>query len=468
MFQKLAGFLCVVFVFSGLSFAQDTVKLDVVMNFYNNKSAVDVKNAVLIKNRFGSKVQLNVIPFVVWNSKTKNLLSQFGQADFEESKTYLAVKNNYPSNVNDYLLATMNGSNWQEASVYAGLSPKKVRSISQKNGDTYMKKEYDFLQAKKIKNNSTILINSKVYTGDRDLSSLMTHINSQLSKDKRIYISKDKIKFRMYVVEHETLPQGKEDKQLTQNISQYVKMQADVERVPYSKAMRKFKGIDIDFLPLYIIEKDVNITSLFETSIQRGTATETDKYIVLGKSTREGVFAGRDRKENLLEIFVMSQCPYGVMAENAVIASLNEGTFPKDVKVRIRYIASENGDGFNSLHGQPEWEENVRQLIIQDLYPDKFYKYLFHRNKEYQTDKWQDAAKKAGINPAKVTKDFERGKDLLRADIKYSDSYGASASPTLLWEGQLLTNMRDITKLEKFKNFNPQASPDKAPTGSCG
>ncbi len=468
MLKKLAGFLCVVFIFTGFSFAQDSVKLDVIMNFYNNKSAVDVKNAVLIKNRFGDKVELNVVPFMVKNDKTKKLLSQFGQADFEESKTYLAVKNNYPVNTNNYLLAMMSGSNWQEASVYAGLSPKKVRSISQKNGDTYMQKEYDFLQAKSIPNGSTILINSKLYTGDRDLTSLMNHINSKLSKDKRIFVSKDKIKFNMYVVEHETLSQGKEDKQLTQNISQYLKMQAEVRRVPYSSALRKFKGIDMDFLPLYIIEKDENINPFFETAIQKGMASETDKYIVLGKSTRQGVFAGRDRKENLLEIFVMSQCPYGVMAENAVIASLNEGTFPKDVKVRIRYIASENGDGFNSLHGQPEWEENVRQLIIQEMYPEKFYKYLFHRNKEYQTDKWQDAAKKAGINPAKIEKEFERGKDLLRADVKYSDSYGASASPTLLWEGQLLTNMRDITKIEKFKKFNPQASPDKAPAGSCG
>lgn len=468
MLKRLAGFLCTIFVFSGLSFAQDTVKLDVVMNFYNNQSASDVKNAVLIKNRFGDKVELNVIPFMVKNNKTKNLLSQFGKPDFEESKKYLVVKNNYPAQTNDYLLAMMSGSNWQEAAVYAGLSPKKVKSLAKKNGDKYMQEEYDFLRTKSIPNGTTILINSKIYKGQRDLSSMMTHVNSKLAKNQRIFISKDKIKFNMYVVEHETLHQGKEDKQLTQNIAQFVQMQAQVETIPYNSALKKFKDIEIEFLPLYIIEKDDNVKPLFEAAIQRGMAVETEEYIVLGKSTREGVFAGRDRKENLLEVFVMSQCPYGVMAENAIIASLNEGTFPKDVKVRIRYIASENGDGFNSLHGQPEWEENVRQLVIQDMYPDKFYKYLFHRNKEYQTDKWQDAAKKAGINPAKVEKEFERGKDLLRADIKYSDSYGASASPTLLWEGQLLTNMRDIGKIEKFKNFNPQASPDKAPAGSCG
>ncbi|MBT3393013.1 MAG: hypothetical protein HN833_01105 [Elusimicrobiaceae bacterium] len=468
MLKKLAVFLCTIFIYSGLATAGNSVNVDFVMNFYNKNSAQDIRSATLIENRMGDRVNINFIPFIMKNSKTQELTSQYGAGDLEESKIFLTIKNNYPEKVNNYILAIISGSSWQEATVYVGLSPIKIKKMVQKNGDSYIKKEYDYLKSKNIKSGSAILVDGSYYNGKRDLTSLMNNINSKLNKDRRIFISKDKVKFNMYIVEHHSFAQGKESQQLTQNLEKYINMPAEVKRMSVKEAKTKFKGIDIDFLPLYIIEKDDTIEALFTPAIERGSVIESGKYIALPKSTREGVFVGKQRKENLLEVFVMSQCPYGVMAENAIIASLNEGTFPEDVKVRIRYIASENGEGFNSLHGKPEWEENVRQLLIQEMYPEKFYKYLFHRNQDYRTENWKDAAKKAGINPAKIDRNFEKGKDLLRADIKYSDSYGASASPTLLWEGQLLTNMNALTKMEKFKNFNPKASPDKAPTGSCG
>ena len=60
-----------------------------------------------------------------------------------------------------------------------------------------------------------------------------------------------------------------------------------------------------------------------------------------------------------LDLFVMSQCPYGVQAETGVLDAL--GAFGSDLQVNVRFIVSEAGTSFNSLHGQPELDENLRQ-----------------------------------------------------------------------------------------------------------
>ena len=53
----------------------------------------------------------------------------------------------------------------------------------------------------------------------------------------------------------------------------------------------------------------------------------------------------------LVQMFVMSECPYGVMSEEAFfpVAKLLKGKFDFE----LHFIANDNGDGtFQSLHGQ--------------------------------------------------------------------------------------------------------------------
>ena len=78
---------------------------------------------------------------------------------------------------------------------------------------------------------------------------------------------------------------------------------------------------------------------------------QDNDFIVFEKQTRNGVYANKEAVPNQLEIFVMSQCPYGVLAENRIIDAMKLERLPKDVNVNIRYIVSEgrNGEQFSSL-----------------------------------------------------------------------------------------------------------------------
>ncbi len=135
-----------------------------------------------------------------------------------------------------------------------------------------------------------------------------------------------------------------------------------------------------------------------------------------------------------IDLFVMSQCPYGVAAENAMKELFTN--FPT-LKVNINFIANDNGDGtFSSLHGQAEVDENIRQLCIIKNAPTKYWTYLDCFNKDYRNAATTSDAclKTAGIDAAiiKTCATGTEGKTLLSENIKTANTLGIGASPTLM------------------------------------
>lgn len=281
-----------------------------------------------------------------------------------------------------------------------------------------------------------------------------------------------KAKAEFVIVESDVYAAGQEDPQLTAGIAQFLDMTPSVTKMSYKDAAAdpKLANLDYSFLPLYLIKKNKAVRSKLEKHLEYGYAQENDDFIILPHQTRSGVYNGKTAKPGVMEIFVMSQCPYGVMAENLVIEAQKAGKIPQGKEVRLRYIVDySDNNGFNSLHGSGEWEENVRQLLIAKYYPAKFWKYLEIRNKDYRSSRWDKAMEEAGINPKKIMKKFDtEGLELLKEEAKYTKEYAVNGSPTFLWEGQVQLDFGSASEIEGFGFLNPNASQGAAaPAGSC-
>ncbi|HNZ86435.1 MAG TPA: hypothetical protein PLD95_01705 [bacterium] len=146
-----------------------------------------------------------------------------------------------------------------------------------------------------------------------------------------------------------------------------------------------------------------------------------------------GSLVCRENVANSLDLFVMSQCPYGTEALNAMKEVLSN--FKDKINFKIHYIASETSSGvFDSLHGQPEVDEDIRGLCAMKYYPDnyKYMDYIWCVNAEMEKDptnyKWENCAK----NFPKIKECFssEEGKKLLSENIKLSNELEIGASPT--------------------------------------
>ncbi len=269
---------------------------------------------------------------------------------------------------------------------------------------------------------------------------------------------------------------GGADEGLNSGLENFIGSPLKIKTVTRDEALKdpKYKGLNLDYMPLYLLKKSAALEKKFEEAIKYGQLKVNDDFIIFEKQTRYGVNVNAKRKPNVLEVFVMSQCPYGAMAEGRIIDAQKLGRIPKDVTIDVRYIVSDAGDGkFNSLHGTAEWEENVRQLIIKKHFPAKFWKYLEIRNKDYQSSLWDQAAEEAGINPKAFRKYWNEGIEMLKEEAKYSNEAGVSGSPTFLWEGQVTTDMNGLGQIKGLEGLaqvssygNPQQG-GGAPQGQC-
>ncbi len=79
-------------------------------------------------------------------------------------------------------------------------------------------------------------------------------------------------------------------------------------------------------------------------------------------------------KKVQLDLYVMSDCPYGKEAETVLFPLAEE--LGKMVDLNLYYLVNKEGDSFTSLHGHSEVMEDRRQLAVANLYPDKLSAYI--------------------------------------------------------------------------------------------
>ena len=194
----------------------------------------------------------------------------------------------------------------------------------------------------------------------------------------------------------------------------------------------------------------------------------------------------------VVELFVMSFCPYGVNAENNILPVI--GLLKDKIDFRIRFIVNVAGNTINdvnSLHGIDEAKEDARQLAIMKYYPDKYYNYLkdFDANcypvasdsAKLETC-WKSTAIKYGIDTNKIeTAAYgQEGIALLKAEEAETSKYQVSGSPTLVINGVQSSSIysgTSATQAAICSSFNTapsecgtvvSSSGSNTPTGSCG
>jgi glutaredoxin len=190
------------------------------------------------------------------------------------------------------------------------------------------------------------------------------------------------------------------------------------------------------------------------------------------------------------EMFVMSFCPFGVQAENAMDPVV--GLLGTKADFKVRYIATVQGttvDSVKSLHGLPEAKEDLRQLCIAKDYPQELWPYLVEVNARcypvYKNATQLELCQKnvtatRGIDNQKIETcaGGSEGLALLSADEAITQNYKVTGSPTLIMNGQRYSGLRTA---EAFKqgicarfetppaecSVNLSAQVVAASTGSC-
>lgn len=430
--------------------------------------------ADMVKRRLPA-ADLNVYPLVS-KDKDGHFSARRGEAELAEAMRLAMISRLYPGKLLSYLGArsmSPAADGWRDAAVFAGINPDELERLAAADGQAALGTAAARAAGAGV-TGTTLLVDGKPYEGSRRLMPLYEAVNSALPPARRMpppagYKPRPKAPPPGFWV---VLSSGmKKNEALVGVFDRYFE---DIKPsvLDYGSAERAEKFPRLEYAPAYIIAATPDAKARLEKELQGGVFKETDGYLVYEDRQGRGFYASRAAKENTLELYVMSECPFGVSAENAVLAAEKDGLLPPGLKLEIHFIgdakkststAAGGGWEFSSLHGEPEWRENARQLFISERFPDKFKPYLLERNKDIKSPDWEKPAKAAGIDTAAVAAGSGEAEAMLAGDFARTTALGISSSPTFVLDGREV--MMGLGELAKTPGYEKIPTPGQTGAG---
>lgn len=401
--------------------------------------------------------------------------SLHGANEVEGDKIQLCAAKISPDKYVDFIVcqnkeASKLTTNWESCAAQTGIDAQKLQTCFKgTEGTQLLSASIKASQAAKAGGSPTIYVNGKQYQGARDSASFMRALCAGLSghpecanipacstsddctaqptkegkcvnpgqKDAKCeYI--DPTPIDLIVVNSADCTTCDTTSILTTSKQLFAGLK--VRNVEYGsdegKALTAKYGIKM--LPAYLF--DVNVTkSPNYSKVSRALVQKEDKYLINPQASGSTYNPTLVEVPKKLDLFVMSQCPYGVAAENNLKTVLE--LFGDKINFTLRFIASEDTQGkFSSLHGQAEVDEDIRQVCAMEHYPADYFKYVLCVNADIKNvaTKWQTCAQTAGIDASviKTCAEGSEGTQLLSENIKLGNELGIGSSPTFVVNGK--------------------------------
>ena len=172
------------------------------------------------------------------------------------------------------------------------------------------------------------------------------------------------------------------------------------------------------------------------------------------------------KRENTLELFVMSFCPFGQRAESSLLQHLAKANADSKPSLEVRYVfykqQKDGVDSFVSLHGEEEIVENLVQIVIRESFPAFFQAYLQLRAESGKAP-WKSLTEKLGFS-ADETGEIEqiittKRDEIIRKEYEYATGrYGITdGSPSYAWESERVPDLRKIEAFKGLTGLNGEA-----------
>lgn len=141
----------------------------------------------------------------------------------------------------------------------------------------------------------------------------------------------------------------------------------------------------------------------------------------------------------IVELFVMTHCPYGTQAEKGFIPAIKNLGSTIDANIRfVHYF----------MHGDKEEQETYNQVCIREEQSAKYLDYLTCFLEDGNSTR---CLTKIGIDKKKLNNclanNYTKAKEYYAFDSQLSESYGVQGSPTLVINGVQISSGRDAASM---------------------
>jgi len=135
----------------------------------------------------------------------------------------------------------------------------------------------------------------------------------------------------------------------------------------------------------------------------------------------------------LFEVFVVSKCPFGLQAQR-ILNNVVKNIPSSANSIKVRYIGAIVNNKITAMHGDPEAQENLRQICLREEQADKYWTYIDCHIKQGEVDSCL-----SGIDTNSLSacmSDSSRGLKYAQEDFDVQELYGVTGSPTLILNGE--------------------------------
>ncbi|MBR6421318.1 hypothetical protein IKS86_01200 [bacterium] len=477
---------------------------------------VQVMNAIKpTLDKLGNAVdfELNYIGY----EKEGGWMPMHGETERNGDKIFLCAKKHLPK---DYmnLIVCMNKEsrkipeNFESCAKELNLNVAKVNACKDGDeGEQILLESYKFSKSKGANGSPTIYLQDQPYRGGRTSNDFLRAICNEYKTAKPEVCSSipEPAKVKVTVISDKRCKDCRPEAligQLKNMFPGLIPETIDYSDEKAQEQYKKFAEAGFKTLPIIAfeesVEKEEEYQKIARWAVKAGGAillrvgAKFDPTKEICDNGMDDTGNGKvdcaddDCKEEMLcrkeipgrvDLFVMSQCPYGVMALNAM-KEVFEAFKDDKLDFHVNYIANETEPGkFNALHGQGEVDENIRELCAIKHYPKDYMDYIWCRNENIRGTDWQKCAT-GKIKADVIEKCFNGGEGvkLHSENIKIGNKMGIGGSPTWIFNNkfqgggvaandiqrQICAHNKDLKGCAADKAIKAGDKP--APQGGCG
>lgn len=498
---------------------KDTSKETVEVSFHVMSQCpfgVQVENAIKpVLDKLGQYVDFK-LNFIGDEPVPGKLTSMHGENEVKGDIIQLCTKKYAPDKFMDVIVCMNRNmkeipSNFASCASELGIDPTKINSCAEGDeGRKLLSQSFKISKAKRATGSPTIFIGGEQYEGGRTEADFMRAICLKYKKDKPEPCRSipEPAKVDLIVLSDTRCKECLVDRFLGRFKSAFpgltepkiIDYQTDQGKELYDKI--KEKGIR--YLPAFIFSESVATEPAW--SQYQSSAKDVEKYKVVTMGARFDptaeicdnqidddkdsfidcadnecleTMACRKHVPNKLEVFVMSECPFGIRALNSMKEVLS--AFENKIDFVIHFIGDEEQQGeLTSMHGQSEVAEDLREICAQHYYKKdyKFMDYIWCRNEDIKSEDWKKCAT-GGISAEVIEKcsTGDEGKKLLSQDFKVARGLSIGASPTWMVNNRFRFSASTPEQIKQFfcaynkgaKGCEKRLSNEaKGPQGGCG
>jgi predicted DsbA family dithiol-disulfide isomerase len=448
------------------------------------------KSLVAVVRAMGDTVAFSLD--FVGSERDGKLTALHGEDEVKGNLIQICAKRHHPDGYMQLILCMNENQRgipqgWEQCANRAGVSIEVVKTCAEgEEGENLLRESYDRSKARQALGTPTILINGEPHQGSRSEQALLRTICGAFVKNKPEVCAAvpEPVAVPVIILTDSRCPDCRPE--TWERMMKGMFPGAKIKVVDYVTKVgrRLYKKIGPVNLPVILFGKAVEKTENYERIRQRLTPKgsylmmetfrrwDPTKEICDNKEDDDGnglsdcqdpacehSLLCRKAEPKKLEVFIMSQCPYAVRGLDAMQEVLR--AFENDIKFEVHFIAEVEGEGFRALHGQPEVDEDIRELCVIKYFPVdfRFMDYIWCRNRNIRSDDWIACTGSNGIDTNLIDLCFNggEGKELLREDIRIAAGLQIQGSPTWVVNGRYKFNGIDTKVIvENFCKHNKE------------